>query len=101
MELGRLISREVHDPRLGFATITEVKLTPDLRHARVFVSVIGTPEQEEASLSAIQTAGRFLRHELSQSMSLRFTPDLAFELDRSYQKADRVEELLRRAKPRC
>lgn len=98
MELGRLVSREIHDPRVGFATITEVKLSPDLRHARVFVSVIGKPEQEAESLAAIQAAGSFLRRQLSHAIAMRFTPDLAFELDRSSQQANRIEELLRRTK---
>ena len=98
MELGRLISRDVRDPRVGFTTITAVNLTRDLRQARVMISVIGTAEEEEESLRRLRAASRFLRHELSRSLTLRFTPELSFELDRTYQNVDRVEELLKRIK---
>ena len=93
-----MIASEVRDPRVGFSTVTGVKLTPDLRQARVYVGVIGTPEVEEQSLQGLRAAARFLRRGLARALSLRYTPDLSFELDRTYQQAQRVEELLRRIK---
>ncbi len=97
-ELGLLISEEVRDPRVGLAAVTAVKLTPDLRHARVFVTVTGTPGQEQETLRGLRSAGAFLRRELANTLSLRFTPELTFELDRTDQQAERVEELLKQVK---
>ncbi len=97
-ELGRLIASEVRDPRVGLATVTAVKLSPDLRHARVYVSVIGEKKEEEASLRGLHAAARFLRRELARASFLRRVPELTFELDHTEQQADRVEELLRRVK---
>ena len=97
MELGQLISR-MRDPRVGFATVTAVRLAPDLRHARVQVSVLGSEEAQQQSLHCLHAARRYLRHELAHHLALRFTPDLTFELDRGFAHTSRVEELLRRAK---
>lgn len=98
MELGRLIGTEIRDPRVGFATVTGVKLTADLRQARVFVSVMGPPETEEESVRRLQAAAHFLRRGLAATLPLRHVPELNFELDRTAQQAERVEELLRRVK---
>ena len=96
-QLGQLISR-MRDPRVGFATVTEVRLAPDLRHARVHVGVLGSEEAQQQSLRCLEAARRYLRHELAQNLALRFIPDLAFELDRGYEHTSRVEELLHRAR---
>lgn len=97
-ELGRLIASEVGDPRVGLTTVTAVRLSPDLRHARVYVSVIGEKKEEQASLRGLEAAARFLRRELARALALHHVPELSFELDRTPQQAERVEELLRRAK---
>lgn len=104
MELARLIETEVRDPRVGFATVTEVRLSPDLRSARVFVSVLGgeTPEekekQEQSTMRGLTAAGPFLRHALAEELGLRHTPELAFVLDHGVENTERVEELLKRIK---
>ena len=100
LELARLIESEVRDPRVGFATVTEVRLAPDMRSARVFVSVLGDEEQERSTMKGLVAASNFLRHELSEALSLRHTPELAFEIDKSEQTSERVEELLKRIKPK-
>ncbi len=100
MQLGQVIGR-MDDPRIGFATVTEVRLSPDLRHARVQVSVLGAEEAQQQSLKCLQAASAFLRHQVARQLTLRFTPELSFELDRGAEYIERVEELLRRSrKPR-
>ncbi|MCK5690464.1 30S ribosome-binding factor RbfA [Myxococcota bacterium] len=90
-ELADLLINHVKDPRVGFATLTEVRVTGDLRKARVFVSTIGTDEEREATKEALQRASGFLRRELAQRMRLKFTPQLEFFNDTSLDRADRVE----------
>jgi len=85
------------DPRIGFVTVTGVRLSPDLRHARVMVSVLGDEAQQRASLKRLEAARQYLRHELAQEVALRFTPELSFELDLGVEYSQRVDELLRRA----
>ncbi len=91
--LGELIS-ELKDPRVGFATITAVKVTPDLRHARVFVSVLGTPEEQELTMKGLESATPRLRTALGHEMRMKYTPELVFELDEMVETAGRIEALL-------
>jgi len=92
-ELANVLREEVRDPRLGFVTLTAVDLSPDLRNARVFVTVLGQDEQQ--SLSALKRATPFLRRSLARRAGLRYTPELHFLFDSSVATASRVEELLR------
>jgi len=92
-ELARLLNEEARDPGLGFLTVTGVELSPDMRHARVYVSVLG-PDQERA-LDALRRATPFLRRGLARSAGLRFTPQLRFFPDPAVAAGIRVEELLR------
>jgi ribosome-binding factor A len=96
--LGELLEREAKDPRIGFATLTEVHLTGDLRMARVYVSILGDEEKKQQGMAGLAAAKNFLRHELAQRLRLRYTPEIEFHLDRSQQWNDRIDELLRRAK---
>ncbi|HET9085383.1 MAG TPA: 30S ribosome-binding factor RbfA, partial [Candidatus Limnocylindrales bacterium] len=80
-EIGSIVSREVADPRIGFATITKVETTPDLRHAKVWVSVIGQPAERTATIAALGRAMPFVRHELGRNLRLKRIPDLHVELD--------------------
>lgn len=93
--LAELMVRQVKDPRIGFATITRVEMTPDLHHARIFVSVLGTPEEQKSTLEGLESAAGFLRHEISHQLDLRRAPQLDFILDHGADAADRVETLLR------
>ena len=88
------IQRELKDPRLGFVTVTSVEVTPDLRYARVFFSVMGTPEEEQATQQALEHATGFLRHELAAHLDLRFVPELSFRHDPSIAQGDRIARLL-------
>jgi ribosome-binding factor A len=93
-EIGRLITEEVADPRVGFATITDVETTPDLRHARVWVSVIGQPAERTATIAALRRAMPFVRHELGKTLRIRRIPDLHVELDDTAERGTRVLRLL-------
>lgn len=93
-EISGMISRELKDPRIGFTTVLEVKVTPDLREARVYVSVMGTVEQQADSLRGLAAAASFVRHELGHRLRLRRAPVVSFHLDHSVEQGARIEELL-------
>jgi len=93
-EVGRIIAGDLHDPRVGFVTVTEARVSPDLRHAKVFVSVFGTDEQTAESLDALNHASRFIRHQLGTALRLKHTPELHFIFDDTVRTAARIEELL-------
>ena len=93
-EIGRLVTEEVADPRIGFATITRVETTPDLRHARVWVSVIGQPAERTATVAALGRAMPFVRRELGRTLRIKRVPDLHVELDDTAQRGTRVLQLL-------
>ena len=93
-EIGSIVTREVADPRIGFATITKVETTPDLRHAKVWVSVIGQPAERNATIAALGRAMPFVRHELGKTLRLKRIPDLHVELDDTAERGTRVLHLL-------
>jgi ribosome-binding factor A len=93
-EIGAIITREIADPRIGFATITKVETTPDLRHARVWVSVIGQPAERAATVAALGRAMAFVRHELGRTLRIKRIPDLHVELDDTAERGTRVLRLL-------
>lgn len=97
-ELSRLLEREVKDPRIGFVTLTEVDVSPDLRLARVYFSVLGDELMMQESLAALARARGFLRRELSQRLALRCVPELQFQLDRSVERSQRITDLLRQVR---
>lgn len=91
--LGELIG-ELKDPRIGFATVTTVRITPDLRHARVWISVLGSEDEQKATIEGLDSAKPRLRKELGHQMRLKYLPELIFELDHQIDEAIRVEKLL-------
>jgi ribosome-binding factor A len=92
-ELAGLI-RDMKDPRVGFTTVMDVRTSPDLRHARVYVSVLGAEEDKQATLSALQGARGYLRGRLGRDVTLKYLPELHFELDRTLEQAARIDALL-------
>jgi ribosome-binding factor A len=98
-EIARIVREDVKDPRVGFATIMDVVVSPDLRHARVFVSVLGTEEDKNVSLAALRRAGGFIRARVGDEVTLKYLPELKFEIDRSLERAARIEALLDEALP--
>jgi ribosome-binding factor A len=94
-ELTDIIRREVKDPRIGFFSLTRVDVSPDLRLARVFVSVLGTDEERTATLAALRSAAGFIRHHLRPRLRMRQIPDLEFRDDRSMEHAEQIGRTLR------
>lgn len=92
--LSDLIQRRVKDPRLGFVTLTGVRMSPDLRVAKVYVSVMGAPDERDRTLEALQHAMPFLRRELGKRIRLRNTPELLFVHDGSIEHGSRINRLL-------
>jgi ribosome-binding factor A len=93
-ELSELIRTRLKDPRVGFASITRVEVSGDLRHAKVFVSVMGSAEEQAASMKGLKNASGFLRHELASRLVLRFMPELTFKLDTSIAEGARILDLI-------
>lgn len=94
-EVDDIIRREVKDPRIGFFSLTRVDVPPDLRKARVFVSVLGTDEEREGTLAALRSAAGFIRHHLKPRLRMRQIPDLDFRDDRSMEHAEQIGHVLR------
>jgi ribosome-binding factor A len=95
-EISRILLREVDDPRVRLVTITDVELSPDLKHARVFFSAIGGPPSDTAeALQGLRRARRFIRRCLAEQAELRFTPTLEFRYDPTAERAQKVETILR------
>src|SRR4051812_26382508 len=95
--LGEAISKELKDPRVGFVTVTDVRPSQDLRHARVYVSVLGDPPAREATLDGLRSAHGFLQGRVAGELRLKRTPELRFELDETAEEAARLERLIEEA----
>lgn len=93
------ILRKMKDPRIGFVSVTDVELSRDLRHAKVFVSIFGDVAEKENTLAALLHAQGFIRSELGRRIRLRHTPEIAFRLDDSIERGDRINRLLRSVVP--
>jgi ribosome-binding factor A len=93
-EIGEILAREVADPRIGFVTVTDVETAPDLRHARVWVSVIGQPSERDTTLAALDRAMPFVRRELGTRLRLKRIPEFQVRLDESAERGTRVLHLL-------
>jgi ribosome-binding factor A len=96
VELSDLLRTRVKDPRVGFASITHVDVSGDLRHAKIHISVLGTEEEQAATIRALKHATGFLRHELASRLVLRYMPELVFKLDTSIEQGSRILELIRK-----
>ena len=92
-EIGAIIAQEIKDPRVGFATVTEVKVSPDLRHARVSVSVLGSSQEKQETFEALVRATGYIRRLLGARIRLRHTPELSFAYDESIERGERMMRL--------
>jgi ribosome-binding factor A len=92
--VGDAVAQDLQDPRVGFVTVTDVKTSADLRHARVYVSILGSPDEQEATLEGLRSAHGYLQRRIASELHLKNTPELRFILDDTADKAFRVEELL-------
>lgn len=97
--LMQILREEVRDPRVGLVTVTGVEATPDLYHARVYLSVMGDEEEKQQTLEGLEAAAPFVRTELAKRMHTRRVPELQFELDRTLEQAMRIERLLSEVRP--
>jgi len=99
-EVIEIIQHELKDPRIGFVSITEVKMSPDFRSARVRVSVLGSPEEQQESIKGLNSAKGLIRHELGRRLSnLKFSPEIHFELDPSIEYSVHISKRLREVLP--
>ena len=92
--LSDAITQELKDPRVGFVTVTAVKTSPDLRHARVYVSVLGDEETRSDSLAGLNSAHGFLQRRVAAELRLKHTPMLEFDYDESVDRAMRISRLM-------
>jgi ribosome-binding factor A len=93
-ELSELIAREVHDPGVGFVTLTRVKVSPDLQVARVYYTTMGDEHAQRETAKALKRAAPFLRRKLGQRIHLRRVPGIEFFYDESIARGDRIEQIL-------
>ncbi|HKQ74377.1 MAG TPA: 30S ribosome-binding factor RbfA [Blastocatellia bacterium] len=92
-EISAIIAQEVKDPRVGFATVTDVEVSPDLRHARVLVSILGSPEEKQEAFEALAGATGYIRRLIGARIRLRHTPELSFVYDDSIERGDQMMRL--------
>jgi ribosome-binding factor A len=95
-DLARLIQQEIKDPEVGFVSLSDVEVTRDLSHAKVFITVFD-PEKAQTSLKALQRASSFLRRRLGQELRLRHVPELHFLHDDSVEKGSHIDKLIEKA----
>jgi ribosome-binding factor A len=96
-ELSDIIRRDVKDPRIGFMSVTRVEMSPDLRYARVYISVLGTEDERNETLTALRSAAGFIRHHLKPRLRMRQIPELEFRDDRSMEHAEQIARALKEA----
>lgn len=93
--VSTILSRGLNDPRIGFVTITGVEVTDDLHLARIFFTVIGDDAAKKSTEVGLNSATRFIRHELGKVLKMRYTPDILFKYDHSQDYGQRIDALLR------
>ena len=97
-EIGVMLTQEVKDPGIHFVTVTAVETTDDLRHAKVFVSILGDEKTRQESMEGLDRAKGFLRGELGRRLQLRYTPEIHFHLDKSLDHAMKIKGILNKLK---
>ena len=98
VELSQLLAKDVHDPGIGFITLTKVSVTPDLQLARIYYTTLGDEKAQKATGQALQRASPFLRRQIAQRVRLRRVPEIEFFYDKSVAQHDRVEQILQELK---
>ena len=93
-EIATLIQKEIKDPRIGMVTVSGVDISPDLKHAKIYVSLLGEEKDRDSSISALNHAARFLRHELARRLYLKVIPAIRFLYDESIARGARLSELI-------
>ena len=98
-EVSVMLTQEVKDPGIHFTTVTAVETTDDLRHAKIFVSILGDEKTRQETMDGLERAKGFLRSELGHRLGLRYTPEIQFRLDTSLDHAMKIKGLLNQIKP--
>jgi ribosome-binding factor A len=93
-EISEMLVRTIKDPRIGFVTITRVTVTDDCRSAKIYYSVVGSPDEREQSLEGLNSAKGYIRRELGHRMKLKYTPEIVFQFDPSVEYAVHMGELI-------
>lgn len=94
-QVGEIIQQELKDPRIGFVSVTGVEVSADLRHAKVYVSVLGDAQAKADTMAGLQSAQGYVRGELGRRLQMRFSPEVLFRLDESIERGTRVMSLIR------
>lgn len=94
-EISEILQRQMKDPRIGFVSVTDVELSADIRHAKVFVSIFGDAEAKTRTMEGLASAQGFIRTELARRIRLRRIPEVLFKMDESIERGARVNRLLR------
>jgi ribosome-binding factor A len=97
--ISDLLREEIRDPRVGAVTIMAAKVSKDLRHARIYFSLLGGRNDKESVLAGLQSATGFMRSKIGKQLKLRFVPTLEFFYDEAQDEARRIDELLKQVKP--
>jgi ribosome-binding factor A len=97
-EISDILQNQIKDPRVGFCTVTHVEVSADLRHSKVHVSVMGDENQCQTSMAGLENAAGFIRREIGQRLSLRYTPEIRFIRDKSVDHILNVDKLLKEIK---
>lgn len=94
-EVSQIVGYELRDERVGFATVTDVRVTPDMETARVYVSILGEPAEKQASLAALTRAAGYVRRQLAPRLRTKRVPSIVFALDDALERGNRIENLLK------
>jgi len=95
-EIAKLLQKGLKDPRIGFVSVMGVKMSPDLRYAKVYVSLLGEEKERKSSLIALRNSEGWVRQQVGKAVRLRFTPDIRFVEDESLDKVYRLEEVFKK-----
>jgi ribosome-binding factor A len=95
-EVALIIQREIRDPGMGFVTVLGVKMSDDLKNAKVYLSIYGNEEEKAATLAALKRSRSYIKFLLGKKIQLRYMPELHFIIDDTYEKAARIEEILKK-----
>ncbi|WP_017612314.1 30S ribosome-binding factor RbfA [Nocardiopsis salina] len=96
--VAEMLDRRIKDPRLGFVTVTDARITADLRDAKVYYTVFGSEEERAASAAALESAKGVIRTEVGRQTGIRHTPTLTFVVDEVHENAQHIEQLLAQAR---
>jgi ribosome-binding factor A len=97
-EIGEIIDRKLKDPRIGMVTVTGVSVTPDLRYARVYFTVLGEQEELQQARDGLESARTFIQGEVGRRIRMKYTPELSFHFDESLQRGIHIDNILKELK---